>query len=419
MGRLRGKRNRDQDRYWTLQRRATQEGMLAAPAPGCCANCGQATPLAELYQGWCIPCVGAWTDTVDPWLIYQAQSKLPRAAVASGIMRQVETLQDRVIAPIRDEDFLPLTQFMGHKGIASQRAMWNYLQALYVFELQTTGEAFKLGVCYPHTLHLCGRHAPVQRLSLTGFLSRIHSAGTDFPLFTREPRFAEFIRDFIADNRLSRVIFTYTRSGVDVQARWALARSYARYGKPHFDKHAPTVWPFEGAYDGKQRERGELEELPDVLMQVGEMVPRGMPETLRQDLCQDLIVAVLSGETTLDELQGGNLRHYIREAFRHHPLRYGRYSLDQPVEWWKDNHLARAPRAWSNTAGWPVDPENEVTGWHHGRERPLGLSTIGDLLRQKHEGPAIQGPQVIVEAPALIEDESVAEIYYAETHPRR
>lgn len=47
MGRLRGKRNRDQDRYWTIQRRASQEGMVGALDVPVCCFCGALTPSDE------------------------------------------------------------------------------------------------------------------------------------------------------------------------------------------------------------------------------------------------------------------------------------------------------------------------------------------------------------------------------------
>src|SRR5688500_1184059 len=78
MGRIRGKRKRDSDRYWHLRRKQTQAGMVARPleASALCAKCGQLTPRESMHKGWCLSCVSEWVGTVDPWLIYQAQSQL-------------------------------------------------------------------------------------------------------------------------------------------------------------------------------------------------------------------------------------------------------------------------------------------------------------------------------------------------------
>lgn len=44
MGRLRGKRNRDQDRYWHERRKAVQDGMVGAPDVPPCVFCGALVP---------------------------------------------------------------------------------------------------------------------------------------------------------------------------------------------------------------------------------------------------------------------------------------------------------------------------------------------------------------------------------------
>lgn len=50
MGRLRGKRNRDQDRYWTIQRRAEQSGMVGAmDVPNCCF-CGSLVASVDAFS---------------------------------------------------------------------------------------------------------------------------------------------------------------------------------------------------------------------------------------------------------------------------------------------------------------------------------------------------------------------------------
>lgn len=413
--RLRGKR------YWQERRRAGQSGMVAATPVVVCFKCGQPVPASELHKGWCLTCVKAWVDTMDPWLIAQHKDDLPVSTVCVTLVNRIEQLQARVVEAPSDEAFLPLLQFMGHKGIGSQKTWWNTLQALYVFELQTTGEAFRLGQTAANTLHLCGRHAAIQRCQLTGFLSRIHSAGADFKLLDLDRHLREYVRGFIADNALERTIFTYTKTNVDVLARWQYARSLARYGKPHFDRHCPVHWPFEAEINRV--------EMPDVVMEIGELVPPSMPESLRQDLCQDLVVAVLSGETTIEQLRG-SMRFYIQQAFRHHPLKYGRFSLDGGLWYGDDEHdssrsraltdedvdVGRASKAMPNV-GWPREPIDQMHGWHHGRNRQQGIATVGQQLREKHDGVAI-----LVGAPPSYDDADIdpeiLDVFMAEQTPR-
>lgn len=428
MGAIRGKRNRDQDRYWHERRKATQAGMTSASleASALCMKCGALTLRAEMHKGWCVPCVALWVGTTDPWLIYQAQSHLPSGVVPVSRMKQIERLQEKVIEPISDDAFLPLTRFMGARGVGSQRTWWNVLQAAYEMELSTTAQIANVG---HNTMHLCGRHAPVQRLSLQGFLSRIFSSRGEFKLFTQDARFRDYWRGFINDNRL--LIFTYKQTSVDVYDRAATLRMEAKFGKIHFDKHTPAYWPFESEHAGKSREAGRLEELPDHVMEIGKLVAvHSMPESLREDLCQDLVVAVLTGEATLDQLRHeATMRQYVREAFRHHPLKYGHYSLDRVAnpamfggvdssksEWVTGDDISpdRADRGWLEALC--VDPD-ERHGWHEGRDREKGIATLGEIARDSNEGHAIKGGPNPVRTPDDI-DEEIAEVFFADSHPQ-
>lgn len=426
MGAIRGKRNRDQDRYWHERRKATQSGMVGTAVESCaaCQKCGLLVPHARIHKGWCLECVSAWAESTDPWLIYQAQSQLPAGVVIASRLKQIERLQEKVIEPIPDEAFLPLTQFMGARGVGAQRTWWNTLYAAYALELTTTGQLAKLG---HNTMHLCGRHAPVQRLSFQGFLSRIKSAGGDFKLFQQEPRFLDYVRGFINDNRL--LIFAYQKTSVDVYAREDTRRFEAKYGKSHFDKHAPAYWPFESHREAFKREHALIEQLPDVVMDIGGLVPKNIPETLREDLCQDLCVAVLSGETTLENLRNEKaLKYYISAAFKLHPLRYGRYSLDCAIDknsdergdrkivgvTYEDVSPDRADRGWLESLC--VDPD-AGRGWNEARERPHGLATLGDVARANNDGHAIDGPDVIAVDDHQM-DEDLAEVYFADQHPQ-
>jgi hypothetical protein len=432
MGEKRGQRNRDQDRYWHERRRAEQFGLsdAALVASAICFKCGGLTLREQLHKGWCLSCVATWVDSADPWLIYQAKDQLPRRVVPGPVMKQVERLAEKVAEPITDDEFLPLTQFMGSRSIGDYRSLWNFIQALYTFEIGTTSEAAKLGLVCPNTVHLCGRHAPVARTTLQGFLSRVHSAKGAFNLFGHDRHLSEFVRGFVADNRM--LLFTYNKTGVDVFDRARSMRFVAKYGKTHFDRCSPSFWPFESEHEGKKRESGELEELPDFVMQIGQLVPtEKMPATLREDLCQDLCVAVLTGETTVEALRNdAQMRHYIREVFKNHPLKYGRYSLDQPSPHYvnkgedymlnrdmvthEDTSTERAEKFWMNR--YNVDQDEAPHGWHEGRDREKGLASLGDIARLNNGGYAIEGPNVI-RSPEEI-DEDIAEVFFADQHPQ-
>lgn len=395
--------------------------------PTLCAKCGRLTPNAEMHKGWCLSCVSAWVGTVDPWLIYQAQGQLPSNIVPKSLSKRIEELQERVTLPIEDDEFLPLTQFMGWRSLGNIRSMWNFLQALYTFEVETTAEAARLGVVAPNTTHLCGRHAPVVRAGVQGYLSRISSAGDEFKLWGKDKRFTDYIRGFQADNKLWT--WTYQRTSVNVYDREKTRRFVEKFGHTHFDKHSPTFWPFEANHETEAREKGTLEELPDFVMEIGEIISATKwPASVREDLCQDLVVAVLSDEVKLENLRTeAALKHYIQQTFKNHPLRYGRFSLDAPMgdrqgteDSWitlmtqEDVDISRAKRGWIGELC--VDPD-QPHGWHDGRDRQTGIATLGDVARSHNDGHAIQGPDVL-QHPESEMDEDIAEVFYAEQNPK-
>lgn len=383
-----------------------------------CAKCGLLTPPQRIHKGWCLDCVAQWAESTDPWLIYQSQSQLPSGVVIASKMRQIERLQEKVMEPIPDEAFLPLTRFMGARGVGHLRTWWNTLTAAYLFEHATTAAVSHIG---HNTLHLCGRHSAVQRCSLQGFLSRMHSAGDEFKLLRADKRLLDYVRGFVSDNRL--LLFTYRPTSVDVYDRAYQIRFTAKYGKPHFDKHSPAFWPFESAREAHKREHGLIEQLPDVIMDVGELIPKRMPETLREDLCQDLCVAVLSGEATVDGLRDpAALKRYISEAFKHHPLRYGRYSLDSPQD---KNSDAQGDRWSAALTSDDISPERADRGWlgelcvdpDSRSPRLHGLATLGDVARANNDGHAIDGPDVIQHEESEM-DEDIAAVFYADQNPQ-
>lgn len=65
MGRIRGKRNRDSDRYWQAIRKTSCSGLSGAPLACVCFNCGTMTNASSLYNDWCISCVLRWGHPED------------------------------------------------------------------------------------------------------------------------------------------------------------------------------------------------------------------------------------------------------------------------------------------------------------------------------------------------------------------
>lgn len=65
------------------------------------------------------------------------------------------------------------------------------------------------------------------------------------------------------------------------------------------------------------------------LLAINELVPRAMPEFMRADIVQEIMVAVLSGETTIAELRIGGVRRFV-SMYRRNYESIEMVSLDAP-----------------------------------------------------------------------------------------
>lgn len=69
----------------------------------------------------------------------------------------------------------------------------------------------------------------------------------------------------------------------------------------------------------------------DLLLAVDALVPKGLNNATRADICQDMLVAILSGETTLENLADSRPK-YMKQFFKQFPGKYGHLSLDAPID---------------------------------------------------------------------------------------
>lgn len=79
-----------------------------------------------------------------------------------------------------------------------------------------------------------------------------------------------------------------------------------------------TTWPFVRSFDNDDYA---------LLKAVNEIVPRSIPEHVRADVCQDILMDIVSGELSLEFLPH-RMREYTRKAYGFMPSKFGPKSLD-------------------------------------------------------------------------------------------
>lgn len=76
----------------------------------------------------------------------------------------------------------------------------------------------------------------------------------------------------------------------------------------------------------------------DLIMAVDRLVPKGLPNQTRADVCQDMLVAIITGEVSLENLKDA-VPKYVKQFFKNFAPKYGHLSLDYPVRTGDDRTL--------------------------------------------------------------------------------
>lgn len=78
------------------------------------------------------------------------------------------------------------------------------------------------------------------------------------------------------------------------------------------------VWPYLRSFDNEDYR---------LMERVNLLVPRTFPESVRADMCQELLVDIISGDLEIDNAQS-RIAEYARRAFKFEPSKFGPLSLD-------------------------------------------------------------------------------------------
>ena len=379
-------------------------GFVEATRAAKCMHCGGLVPRGDIFKGWCATCISNWGATADRGLLDSARFAYANRLISTDIAdpqrpptaQAYERLKNRIAERRPDEWFIPMTLYVGNYTIGQAQANWNYLQALYELEVMTTAQAFKIGRESFDLLHICGRHAPMQSSSLGAFIGRVVNSPDVWA--TLEPRVKEYIQDFIAEQGIGFRCLVSPRRRISAIStdHHHVRRSYRR--DPHYQSATerrlkkrewdakysgviqPTAnfWPF--AVKQAPTEHDMLHAI--------DRATRGIPEQWRQDVCQDLVVAVLSGETTLENLRDAIPKH-VSGVFKMHPIKYGHASLDAPVGHINGygsrtlGDLLAAVEQEDREEQAATDAAPDRCGWHEGFDRPVGLASVAEVAFTK------------------------------------
>jgi hypothetical protein len=256
----------------------------------------------------------------------------------------IEKLKPQVADPEWPERLLPLFMFRGATKPQRIHTLWNVAYGMYLREAQSLGDGIKTFNSirtferegrpratwdgHPNDVgHFCGLHAPLQNFSLRSIFERLRgcpqltdSVGRGFTEYVEWIHPASCI--LIPVMQVSK----YTRTkGL---SWWRTPRPLMKRGRKPKIK-APVVkapaWYMKDAPSFIPKNSRSVDVA--LMQHIHTIVPKGLPSDLKGDLCQDLLVAVLSGETSISNLPE-MMNKYARTARKMMPDRWKTISLD-------------------------------------------------------------------------------------------
>lgn len=270
----------------------------------------------------------------------------------------LESLKEKIVRPDFDKHLVPLMLYRGNagmKGFGRTQRVWNLAITLMESECETYTQAVKIGG-NPDYAHLCGPRRPMVYGSFASVFGRMMENPkvtdnipglTDFCKSIRGPKWRLTPVDLYTNDMRHRMTSTVSPWRIigyspevqaEREARGLLKKevSEARKLVREMEKRKkredllncrgtkPLFYPY---LIHKPHERNTEYEL---MLEVNRAVPAHLPDWLRADICQDLLVAVLAGEIPRDRIKEG-VKGFAREVFKMHPIKYGPLSLDAPL----------------------------------------------------------------------------------------
>lgn len=239
-------------------------------------------------------------------------------------------LGNDVVRPGIEKHLVPLALYRGATTLGGVHRKWNFAISMMHSGVEDFGESVKLSNNEDFS-HLCEPHTRVAYRTMYSFFSRLkeHQAVTD-----NIPGLSKYIRSMLPGNRgfqLQQVLLIDANRASRVP--WRMWRDKKPPG-------ARVIVPKESMFYPYVIHKPEMKDDGyDLIALVNAAVPKMLPDHIRADICQDLIVDILAGEISADDVKH-NVKDYTRKVFEMHPLKYGNLSMDAPLQGYDGMTLA-------------------------------------------------------------------------------
>lgn len=232
-------------------------------------------------------------------------------------------LSDLVVRPGMQKRLWPLCLYKGCMSPGHAHRRWNFALLMMAAEAETLADGIKLAN-NPAFAQLCGPVNPPIKMSLNSFFGRLwdNSDVTD-----NIPGFTDYVKSLdLGPSNLMRIEL---ETDSQFCAPWRISTH------PDFDKHAEKPeYGTKALYYPYLAHNPENDDGHSLVLLANQLVPGHLPDQVRADVCQDLIIGMLAGDIEPDRAQDF-VAKYLCEIYKLHPCLYdhGRraISANQPI----------------------------------------------------------------------------------------
>lgn len=236
---------------------------------------------------------------------------------------KLETLGNDIVRPGIEKHLVPIALYRGGTSLGQVHRKWNFAISMMHTGVEQFGEAVKLSNNNEFS-HLCEPHTRIQYRTMYSFFSRLK----DKPAVTDNiPGLTKYVRSMLPDNKGWELIeVPLIDNNRASRVPWRIWRDEKPRGRPK-----GLIVPRESLFYPYVIHKPKVQdEAYDLMVLVNAAVPKMLPDHIRADICQDLIVDILAGDISVEEIKH-NVKDYSRKVIEMHPLKYGHLSLDSPV----------------------------------------------------------------------------------------
>lgn len=215
-------------------------------------------------------------------------------------------LQSEIIKPGIEKFLLPLAMYRGTRSLGRIHRLWNFAIAMMKTECTSLGEGTILSQNEEYA-QLCGPENQVNHIGLHGFFSRLRLNPKVTDNVDGLTEYAEWLvpRPFDLTPVALRSVYKNCAPW-RIYEPLRLRKGGGNIG-PHNIKSADLCYPYVVWEKGNDANT--------LVALVHAVVPRGLPEEIRADVCQDLIVDLLAGDLSKDALVGSP-RKYVGQKLK-------------------------------------------------------------------------------------------------------